>query len=209
MEAVHLAQLDDVVNGLPDGIETAVGERGVRLSGGQRQRVGLARALYVRPTVLVLDEATSNLDTTTEQRIVETLANLHGGLTTIVVAHRLSTVQDCDYIVYLENASVRAIGTFEEVKASVPEFGEPAIPDPVVEEAETHERFGIGVGWDAHPPVARSLGPTLDPSVRGLLVRVFRAAGALDRAADRPVRQRRRAPQLQNPETGRCLRHLR
>ncbi len=136
MEAVHLAQLDDVVNGLPDGIETAVGERGVRLSGGQRQRVGLARALYVRPTVLVLDEATSNLDTTTEQRIVETLANLHGGLTTIVVAHRLSTVQDCDYIVYLENASVRAIGTFEEVKASVPEFGEPAIPDPVVEEAE-------------------------------------------------------------------------
>ena len=79
-----------------------VGERGVRLSGGQRQRVGLARALYVRPTVLVLDEATSSLDTATEQRIVDTLAALEGHLTKIVVTHRIPTVRDCDRILYLE-----------------------------------------------------------------------------------------------------------
>ena len=134
-EAVHLAQLDSVVEGLPDGLETVVGERGIRLSGGQRQRLGLARALYVRPTVLVLDEATSNLDTATEQRIVETLTGLRGSLTTLVVAHRVSTVRDCDCIVYLDNSSVRAIGTFEEVKASVPEFAESGIRHPLVEEA--------------------------------------------------------------------------
>ena len=78
LEAISLAGLDDVVAGLPSGIETIVGERGVRLSGGQRQRVGLARALYTRPSVLVLDEATSNLDQATEHRIVETLAELRG-----------------------------------------------------------------------------------------------------------------------------------
>ncbi|HEU5372025.1 MAG TPA: ABC transporter ATP-binding protein [Gaiellaceae bacterium] len=125
LDAIHLAGLDDVVAGLPNGVDTVVGERGVRLSGGQRQRVGLARALYTRPSVLVLDEATSNLDQATEHRIVETLAELRGGVTMIVVTHRQASVRHCDRLLYLEHGRVRAIGTFDEIHAAVPEFGEP------------------------------------------------------------------------------------
>ena len=128
LEAVHLAGLDDVVAGLPNGVDTIVGERGVRLSGGQRQRVGLARALYTRPSVLVLDEATSNLDQATEQRIVDTLAELQGGVTMIVVTHRQASVRYCDRLLYLEQGRVRALGSFDEIRAAVPEFGEPEQP---------------------------------------------------------------------------------
>jgi ABC-type multidrug transport system fused ATPase/permease subunit len=128
LDAIHLAGLDDVVAGLPSGIDTVVGERGVRLSGGQRQRVGLARALYTRPSVLVLDEATSNLDQATEHRIVETLAQLQGGVTMIVVTHRQASVRYCDRLLYLERGRVRALGSFDEVRAAVPDFGEPASP---------------------------------------------------------------------------------
>jgi ABC-type multidrug transport system fused ATPase/permease subunit len=123
-EAVHMAGLDDVVSGLPHHIDTIVGERGVRLSGGQRQRVGLARALYTRPSVLVLDEATSNLDQATEHRIVETLGALRGGVTMIVVTHRQASVRYCDRLLYLEKGRVRMLGTFDEVAASVPDFGD-------------------------------------------------------------------------------------
>jgi ATP-binding cassette, subfamily B, bacterial PglK len=126
VESVHLAGLDDVVAGLPQGIDTVVGERGVRLSGGQRQRVGLARALYTRPSVLVLDEATSNLDQGTEHRIVETLAALQGGVTMVFVTHRQASVRYCDRLLYLEQGHVRALGTFEEIREAVPEFGDPA-----------------------------------------------------------------------------------
>lgn len=122
--ALHLAGLEEVVAGLPEGFETLLGERGVRLSGGQRQRVGIARALYTQPSVLVLDEATSNLDQTTEHRIVETLASLRGGVTMIVVTHRTASVRHCDQIVYLEDGRVRSAGTFDEIKAAVPEFDE-------------------------------------------------------------------------------------
>jgi ABC-type multidrug transport system fused ATPase/permease subunit len=118
-EAIRLAQLEDVVRELPDGVETKVGERGIRLSGGQRQRVGLARALYVKPTVLVLDEATSSLDTATERRIVDTLAALEGQLTTIVVTHRIPTVRYCDRILYLEHGSARMIGPYNELTAFI------------------------------------------------------------------------------------------
>ena len=128
VEAVHLAGLDEVVAALPDGLETLLGERGVRISGGQRQRVGLARALYTRPSVLVLDEATSNLDQATEHRIVDTLASLRGGVTMIVVTHRTASVRHCDRLVYLEDGRVRATGTFDEISAAVPEFDEPARP---------------------------------------------------------------------------------
>jgi ABC-type multidrug transport system fused ATPase/permease subunit len=123
-EAVHLAGLDDVVAGLPSELETVVGERGVRLSGGQRQRVGLARALYTRPSVLVLDEATSNLDQGTERRIVETLYKLHGDVTMVVVTHRNASVRHCDQIVYLERGVIRARGTFDEISEMLPEFGD-------------------------------------------------------------------------------------
>jgi ATP-binding cassette, subfamily B, bacterial PglK len=125
LEALHLAELDDVVAALPDGVETIVGERGVRLSGGQRQRLGLARALYTRPSILVLDEATSNLDQATERHIVDTLETLRGGITMIVVTHRTASVRRCDRIVYLEKGAVRAVGTFDEIRASVPGFDEP------------------------------------------------------------------------------------
>ena len=125
VEAIRLAGLEEVVAALPEGFETVIGERGVRLSGGQRQRVGIARALYTEPSVLVLDEATSNLDQTTERRIVDTLASLRGGVTTIVVTHRTASVRHCDQIVYLQDGRVRKAGTFDEIRASVPEFDEP------------------------------------------------------------------------------------
>ena len=133
VEAVRLAGLEGVLGELPDGLDTVVGERGVRLSGGQRQRVGLARALYTSPTVLVLDEATSNLDQATEHRIVETLAALQGEITMIVVTHRLASVRYCDRVLYLDRGAVRAQGSLDEVRAVVPglDGGHPSVP-PVV-----------------------------------------------------------------------------
>jgi ATP-binding cassette, subfamily B, bacterial PglK len=114
-QVLDQAQLQDVVAAAPDGLDTKVGERGARLSGGQRQRVGIARALYRQPTLLVLDEATSALDNETEHKVTATLDGLHGTLTMIVVAHRLSTVRHCDQVVILEHGRVRAVGTFEEL----------------------------------------------------------------------------------------------
>lgn len=120
--AVQQAHLEDVVSALPDGLDTMLGERGMRLSGGQRQRVGIARALYRDPHVLVFDEATSALDNLTEHRITETLTSLRGATTLVVVAHRLSTVRGCDHLIYVDGGRVVASGTFDEVRASSPEF---------------------------------------------------------------------------------------
>lgn len=117
-ESVSRAQLDDLIADLPEGLETMIGERGVRLSGGQRQRIGIARALYIRPSLLVLDEATSALDNETERRITDTIDALHGELTMIVVAHRLSTVRRCDQLIFMADGQVESIGTFEEVRDS-------------------------------------------------------------------------------------------
>ncbi len=117
-EAITLAQLDDVVAELPEGVDTMLGERGVRLSGGQRQRVGLARALYRRPRVLILDEATSALDNETERRISDALRTLHGQLTMVVIAHRLSTVRSCDRILYLDDGRISGLDTFDELDRS-------------------------------------------------------------------------------------------
>jgi ABC-type multidrug transport system fused ATPase/permease subunit len=111
-EVLALAQLSDLIQTLPDGLDTVVGERGVRLSGGQRQRLGLARALYRQPAVLILDEATSALDNVTEHEITETLSRLKGSLTILIVAHRLSTVKDADNLVFLKNGQLEAQGTF-------------------------------------------------------------------------------------------------
>lgn len=97
-EVLKEAQLDEFVKGLPDGLETGIGERGIRLSGGQRQRISIARALYEDPEVLVLDEATSALDGDTEQAIMDSVNSLHGKKTLIIIAHRLQTIEKCDAV---------------------------------------------------------------------------------------------------------------
>ena len=113
--AIRSAQLEEFVASLPEGLNTIVGERGVRLSGGQRQRIGIARALYNNPDVLVLDEATSSLDTETEHGVMQAVQALQGEKTVIIVAHRLSTVEYCDRLYRLENARIVDEGTFSEV----------------------------------------------------------------------------------------------
>lgn len=114
-EAVEVAQLDEVVDELPEGLDTVLGERGVRLSGGQRQRVAIARAVYRRPEVLVLDEGTSALDNRTEASLLTNLANMHGSRTLITVAHRLTTVGSCDRVLLIEHGAMSAAGTYEEL----------------------------------------------------------------------------------------------
>jgi len=104
---IGMAELTEFVNNLPDGIETSVGERGVMLSGGQRQRIGIARALYQQPDILILDEATSALDNDTEKSITDTILNLKGEITIISIAHRLSTLVDCDYKLEFFHGKVR------------------------------------------------------------------------------------------------------
>lgn len=104
--AIQAAQLEKFVNELPQGLDTLVGERGIRLSGGQRQRIGIARALYHEPSVLVLDEATSSLDTDTERDVMDAVRALQGNKTLIIVAHRLSTVEHCDYLFRLDQGKV-------------------------------------------------------------------------------------------------------
>ena len=113
--AIRAARLDDFVATLPDGLSTVVGERGVRLSGGQRQRIGIARALYHDPAVLVLDEATSALDTTTESEVMAAVNALHGAKTLVIIAHRLSTVEQCDVVYRLDRGLVVSSGTLAEV----------------------------------------------------------------------------------------------
>lgn len=109
---------------LPQGLDSNLGERGVRISGGERQRIGLARALYTDPMLLLLDEATSSLDRATEARIVETLEELKGTCTLVTVAHRLSSVKPCDRILVLAGDGIVAEGSFDELQEKSPEFRE-------------------------------------------------------------------------------------
>ena len=120
--SLRAAELEDFVNSLPNKLDTQVGERGTSLSGGQRQRLGIARALFTNPFLLVLDEATSALDGDTEANIAQTLVKLRGKTTVIMIAHRLSTIMDADCVYYLENGSLKASGTFNEVRGEVEEF---------------------------------------------------------------------------------------
>jgi ABC-type multidrug transport system fused ATPase/permease subunit len=113
--ALKSAQLEEFVAELPDGVNTLVGERGVRLSGGQRQRIGIARALYHDPAVLILDEATSALDTETETGVMDAVEALHGAKTLIIVAHRLSTVAHCDTLYRLDRGKVVACGSSHDL----------------------------------------------------------------------------------------------
>lgn len=125
-EALELAQLARLLDDSRQGLSTQVGDRGMRLSGGQRQRLGLARALYSRPTLLVLDEATSALDAETESVINEMIQNLGEGVTTVTVAHRLSTVRNSNRVTYLHQGRIAAEGTFEEVRRMDPQFDQQA-----------------------------------------------------------------------------------
>lgn len=114
--ALAISQLSEVVMKLDDKLDSFVGENGLQLSGGQRQRLGLARALYSEPSILILDEATSSLDGLTEDNVAKEIAKLKGEVTLVIIAHRLSTVQSVDKLIYLENGEIKATGTFEEVK---------------------------------------------------------------------------------------------
>jgi ATP-binding cassette, subfamily B, bacterial PglK len=121
--AARIANLHDfIATDLPDGYETRVGERGVRLSGGQRQRIGIARALYHDPDVLILDEATSALDNLTEHAVMDAVRSLARRKTLIMIAHRLSTVRECDRIYMLEHGQVVASGSYEELLATNERF---------------------------------------------------------------------------------------
>ena len=120
--ALAVAQLDDVVRGLSGGVHHMIGESGVQLSGGQRQRLGVARAMYHDPKVLMFDEATSALDNETEFKLTEVLDEFRGQLTTITIAHRLSTVRRCDRLLYLEQGRLVAHGSFSEISESIPGF---------------------------------------------------------------------------------------
>jgi ABC-type multidrug transport system fused ATPase/permease subunit len=124
--ALETAQLADFVKGLPNGLDTQVGDRGAQLSGGQRQRLGIARAMFTKPRLLVLDEATSALDGTTEASISEAVHQLKGGVTIVLIAHRLSTVRESDVIHYMEDGKILKSGTFEEIKMVIPKFAEQA-----------------------------------------------------------------------------------
>lgn len=113
--AVDAACLKDLIESLPDGLDTTITEHGANLSGGQRQRISIARAIIRDPEVIVLDEATSALDSVSEQKIQQALNHLTEGRTTFIVAHRLSTVRDADRIAVMENGVCAEIGTFDEL----------------------------------------------------------------------------------------------
>jgi ABC-type multidrug transport system fused ATPase/permease subunit len=122
LEALEIAQLKGFALSLEDGIKTRVGERGTQISGGQRQRLGIARAMFTKPKLLVLDEATSSLDGETESQISQAINSLKGSVTVVLIAHRLSTVRDADLVVYMDQGRIVATGSFEEVRAAVPDF---------------------------------------------------------------------------------------
>lgn len=122
--ALTAAQLDGFVESLPEGVETMVGNRGVRLSGGQRQRIGIARALYHNPEVLVMDEATSALDNETERAVVESINELRGDRTLVIIAHRLNTVANCDCLYLLRDGEIVDSGKFDDLLRRHPDLRE-------------------------------------------------------------------------------------
>jgi ATP-binding cassette subfamily B protein len=121
-EAARQAQIAEFIESRPQGYETPVGERGVQLSGGQRQRIGIARALYKDAKILVLDEATAALDSATERSVMRAIDELNRELTILIVAHRISTVRNCDMIVEIENGRIVAHGTYDELLAKSGSF---------------------------------------------------------------------------------------
>ena len=122
LAALEIAQLRDFVESLPEGIDSSVGTRGTKLSGGQRQRLGIARGVFTRPLILVLDESTSALDVQTEQEVSKAIAEIPYPVTKLIIAHRLSTVQNADQVIYLQDGAILATGKFDEIRQKVPNF---------------------------------------------------------------------------------------
>jgi ABC-type bacteriocin/lantibiotic exporter with double-glycine peptidase domain len=125
-ESLQDAQIFDFVSVLPEGVHAQVGDRGSRLSGGQRQRLGIARALYTQPKLLILDEATSALDGLVEKEVSLALGNIKSKMSVVIIAHRLSTVQLADTIIYIKDGKIQAMGSFDELRLRVPDFDEQA-----------------------------------------------------------------------------------
>ena len=121
-EALRIAQLDDFVRDLPNRLDSQVGDRGTKISGGQRQRLGIARAMFTKPLLLVLDEATSSLDGETEANISGAIQMMKGNVTVMMIAHRLSTVRDADLVLYMDHGKIIGQGSFGEVRALIPDF---------------------------------------------------------------------------------------
>ena len=146
--AAERAGLGELVDDLPDGLDTLVGERGLTLSGGQRQRVAIARALLAEPRILILDDATSSVDATTESRIKSALAEVMKGRTTFVIAHRLSTIALADEVVVLEDGEIVARGTHDELLEDSPlyrEIAEKGLPGQVFLTRDDPEREVAGL----------------------------------------------------------------
>ena len=121
-EVIRLAQLEETIADLENGLDTVVGEKGVRISGGQRQRLGIARALYQRPDILIMDEGTSALDAATEADLVECLRSLEGDVTMVFVAHRLTTIEHCSCIFFLKDGRLQGAGSHQSLLDSVPAY---------------------------------------------------------------------------------------
>jgi ABC-type multidrug transport system fused ATPase/permease subunit len=120
--ALKVSHLKKFVDTLPKGELTRVGDRGTAISGGQRQRLGIARAMFSKPALLILDEATSALDGETEANINDSIQEMKGEVTVVMIAHRLSTVRNADQIVYMESGEIKAVGTFLELRKTLPDF---------------------------------------------------------------------------------------
>lgn len=125
-DALILARADKLVRDLPDGLLSKIGESGYKLSGGEKQRIGIARALFTKPKLLILDEATSALDADTEMDVTDAIKSLKGNTTTVMIAHRLSSVRNADKVVFMSGGKIKSIGTFNEVRDQVPDFDKQA-----------------------------------------------------------------------------------
>jgi ATP-binding cassette subfamily B protein len=144
--AARAAQADDFIRALPEGYDTLVGERGLTLSGGQRQRLGIARAILADPRILILDDATSSVDASTENKLKAALRDVMRGRTTFVIAHRASTIALADEIVVLEQGRIAAHGTHEELLSSSDlyrEIVEKGMPDQVFLTEKQAEAVGL------------------------------------------------------------------